>query len=102
MSSVNTTPIIAGGEWRVLCAARADAARVRARLTRRAQPLLHRANLVGCLVIRYRIFRFVCRYIAKRAPAGTLYAAKILYPTSSGRASLDVPDAANALRLTRR
>lgn len=78
MSSANTTPIIAGGEWRTLLTARPDAARVRARLNRRVQPLLRRATLVQRVAIKYRIFRFVRRYIARRAPPGALYAARLV------------------------
>ena len=78
MSLAKTSSIIAGGSWRNVFAAYADAARVRARLMRRAHPLLRRANFAGRLVIRYRISRFVRRYIAKRFPPGALYTALAL------------------------
>lgn len=68
MRSANTAQIIAGGHWRAFCTAERDAARVRARLARRVQPLLRHASLVQRIAIKYRIFRFVRRYIARHAP----------------------------------
>ena len=74
MSRRDRNRIVADGRWRILDgSAREEAARVRARLTRRTAPLWQQASLVGRLVIRFRISRFVRRHLDRLAPPGALY-----------------------------
>ena len=66
--------IVADGRWRILDGSgREYAARLRARLTRRAAPLFERAGLLGRVVIRFRIAHFVRRRLHKLAPPEALY-----------------------------
>jgi hypothetical protein len=69
--------IVADGRWRILeGSAREEAARLRARLTRRTAPLSQGASLLGRLVIRFRISRFVRRHLDRLAPPGALYSTR--------------------------
>src|SRR5438094_10619903 len=71
--------IVADGRERILeGSARDYAARLRARLLRRAAPLSERASLLGRLVIRIRIARFVRRRLDRLAPAGAFYSSSSL------------------------
>jgi hypothetical protein len=77
--------IVADGRGRIMEGTACDAAaRVRARLSRRAVPLIERTSLVGRLIIRYRISRFVRRQIDRLAPPGGLYSSRglSLLPTA--------------------
>jgi hypothetical protein len=66
--------IVADGQRRILDGSGRDyAARIRARLTRRAAPLSKRANFLGRVVIRFRIARFVRRRLQRLAPPEGLY-----------------------------
>ena len=67
--------IVADGRSRILSGSgRELAARLHARFTRRAAPLLDRASLLGRILIRYRISRFIRRRVAPLAPPEALYA----------------------------
>ena len=71
--------IVADGRWRILeGSGRDEAARMRARFTRRATPLLERASLLGRIIIRFRINRFVRRHLDRLAPPEALYASRRL------------------------
>jgi hypothetical protein len=73
--------IVADGRWRIFSGSgRQLAARLHVRLARRTAPLLSRANLLGRIVIRYRISRFVRRRVARLAPPEALYASRKLSP----------------------
>jgi hypothetical protein len=66
--------IVADGQRRILDGSGRDyAARLRARLTRRAAPLSQRASLVGRIVIRFRISRFIRHRVRRLAPFDALY-----------------------------
>jgi hypothetical protein len=74
MSHSPPNQIVADGRWRILNGSgRKYAARMHARLTRRAAPLSERASLLGRLLIRYRISRFVRRRLNRLAPPEALY-----------------------------
>lgn len=71
--------IVADGQWRILNGSGRDyAAQLRARFTRRAAPLLDRAGLLGRVVIRYRISRFIQRRLRRLAPLEALYLSRTL------------------------
>jgi len=75
MSHRDGSHIVADGRSRILSGSgRELAARLRARFTRRAAPLLDRSGLPGRIVIRYRISRFIHRRVARLAPPEALYA----------------------------
>ena len=66
--------IVADGPERILeGSGRQAAARIRARFARRASGVFERAGLVGRLLIRYRISRFVRRRLDRLAPPEALY-----------------------------
>jgi len=69
--------IVADGPERILeGSGRQAAARIRARFARRTSGLFERAGLVGRLLIRYRISRFVRRRLARLAPLEALYSSQ--------------------------
>jgi len=69
--------IVADGRHRILAGSAREAAfRMRARLRQRTAPLLERASLPARLMIRFRLWRFVQRQVARRAPPGALYSAR--------------------------
>src|SRR4051812_43153821 len=71
--------IVADGQWRILNGSGRDyAARLRARFTRRAAPLLDRTSYLRRIVIRYRISRFVRRRLSRLAPPEALYSSRAL------------------------
>ena len=66
--------IVADGQRRILDGSgREYAGRLRARLTQRAAPLFERAGLLGRVVIRFRISRFIRRRLQRLAPLEALY-----------------------------
>src|ERR1700757_3974303 len=74
MASTNRSHIVADGRWRILRGSgRELASWLRARLMRRTSPLLKRASLLGRVAIRYRIWRFIQRRLARHAPPQGLY-----------------------------
>jgi len=71
--------IVADGQRRILDGSgREYAARLQARLTRRAARLFERASLLGRVVIRFRISRFVRRRLHRLAPPEALYSSSDL------------------------
>ena len=74
MPHQDRSDIVADGPQRILEGSGRDyAARLRARLTRRAAPLSKRANFLGRVVIRLRIARFIRRRLDRLAPPEALY-----------------------------
>lgn len=74
MPRQDRSDIVADGPQRILDGSGRDyAARLRARLTRRTALLSKRANVLGRVVIRLRIARFIRRRLDKFAPPEALY-----------------------------
>ena len=83
--------IVADGRRRILEGSGREAAcRIRARLTRRTAPLTQRASLLGRLVIRCRISRFIQRQMARRAPPEALYVTRALHVSQKTTVSTSV------------
>ena len=71
--------IVADGQWRILNGSGRDyAVQLRTRFARRAAPLVDRAGLLGRVVIRYRISRFIQRRLRRLAPPEALYSSRRL------------------------
>lgn len=80
--------IVADGQRRILeGSGRPYAARLRARLSRRAGSLSKRANFLGRVIIRLRIARFIRRRLDRLAPPEALY--------SSPKLSMHAPQPAH-------
>lgn len=79
-----TDRIVVDGPERIMSGPtyKATAQRLRYRMNRRCRPLLGNASLIGKLLIRLRIRRFVRRRLEKLAPPGALYASKALSPVT--------------------
>ena len=84
MPPTDRSQIVADGRWRILSgSAREEASGLRTRLTRRAAPIVAQASAIERAVIRFRIWRFAQRQIARRAPREALYSSPRLSFTHS-------------------
>jgi len=79
MPHLDNTGIVADGAWRILRGSgRKYAARLRARYTQLAAPVIARASFVERFVIDVRISRFVWRRVSRLAPPEALYSSRTL------------------------
>ena len=77
MRSLIPSAIVADGRRRILLGSAWEARfRIRERLMRRTRTIRERTSLFGRVVVRFRIWRFIHRQIAKRAPGWAFYAAR--------------------------
>ena len=74
MPQRDRSQIVADGPRRIRAGSGGEmAARLKARLMRRTSQLSEQATPVGRMVIRYRIWRFIRRQLARHIPAQGLY-----------------------------
>jgi hypothetical protein len=64
--------IVADGSWRVR---QGSARRLKARLEQRTAAISRRASFLGRILIRFRVWCFVRRWVARRVPWEALYSA---------------------------